>query len=112
MTGITQGDMKYIEEGFLSREKNTRLSFDGISDKYGDSGLDEIIKGIGPVIPKERNRGDAVYSFPGGKATEFGNDYATVEKIHKEKGLTWYDISDDGFTRKNPGMESDFIDII
>ena len=111
MTKLTPKQMKYIEDGFFDDEKNTSISFTRLSKKYDVSGLDEIIRDICPVIPKEYNDGDAVYSFKGGLAKEYKNDYDTVKERHEKDKKTWYNITDGGITRKNFGMDSGFVDI-
>ena len=112
MAGITQDMKNYIEDRFFDEKENTRLVFKGISDEYGDSGLDEVIKDICPRIPDEYNKRVAVYSLPGKTARKYKNDYTTVKEIHEKEDMILYGIEYDGITRKNPGMESDFIDII
>ena len=105
MTGITQGMKNYIGE-FFDDSRVTTAGFNEMTEKYGVAGMDEIINHIGPKIVGESNTGDAVYSFPGRLAAEFGNDYATAHRIHEEEGLTKYDIDDSGFTRTPGKMDT------
>jgi hypothetical protein len=112
MAKPTPEQMKYLEERFFDEERNTRVGFDRISDIYGVSGRDAIVEDISLRILGESNEGRAVYSDSYEKNFAFGNDYATAGNLHKEKGLPWYHFSDDDITRKLPGVESGFIDII
>lgn len=101
MTGITQEMKNYIGE-FFDDSRITAAKFDEMLKNYGVTGRGAIIEGICLPLLDQSNIGDAVYSYQGKSARKYGNDYATVDRIHREKGLTKYDIDDDGFTR-TPG---------
>lgn len=108
MSGITQEDLKYIEDEFFDENRNTRIGFDRLSAKYGVSGRDEVVGNVSMRIIGEVNKGSAVLSDTYEKKFRMVNDYATAEKIHNEKGLTWYHYDDDAITKKLSGIETDF----
>jgi len=109
MTGQNQTD--YIGK-FFDNEKNTSLGFDSLSKVYDTSGRN-VIEGVCMRLLGEYNNDKAVYSYPC-ETEQFKPEhgYGNVKGAHEKMNLTWYDINDDGITRKNPGMNSDFVDII
>lgn len=116
MTYPTQKQMDYLEGEFFSDERNTRISFDRVMDVYNLSDQSEIggiIEGVCTRLLSEYNAKKAVYSYPCKEDGEFIPEHGrdNVERAHGERGLTWYDITDGGITRKVPGLESDFIEI-
>ena len=104
--------IKEIEDSFFGKYRNTKIDFDAIYEAHGLPVRDAAIENICRGLLGESNDGESVYSFNGPLAVRFGNDYPTVKERHEEESLTWYDIRGDGITRKLPGVESDFTDVI
>jgi hypothetical protein len=112
MERLTQEKLNYIEEEFFKDGVNTRLGFEKMLKMYDVTGRDEIVENISMRILTESNTGKAVYSDTYEKNHAYGNDYATAERAHQERNLTWYHFDDDDITKKLPGVESDFVDVI